>query len=70
MPPSTGVAEFTGIGGSFGMEWVADLLWNQWQNWTGIHNKDHFSSQVMLNLFSNVAIQSVHDVAIYGDFCL
>jgi len=31
-----GVAGFTGIGGSFRMEWVAGFERNQWQAWTGI----------------------------------
>jgi hypothetical protein len=31
-----GVATFTGIGGNFKMVWVATLLWNQWQPWSGI----------------------------------
>jgi hypothetical protein len=34
--PHQGVAGFTGIGGSFRMEWVAALPWNQWQAWSGI----------------------------------
>jgi hypothetical protein len=36
--PHQGVAGFTGIGGSFRMEWVAALPWNQWQAWSGIRN--------------------------------
>ena len=27
-----------GISGSFRLEWVAALLWNQWQAWRGIRN--------------------------------
>ena len=26
----------SGISGSFRLEWVAGLLWNQWQLWRGI----------------------------------
>jgi hypothetical protein len=33
-----GVADFTGIGGSLAVEWVAALLWNQWQHSTGIRS--------------------------------
>jgi len=33
-----GVAVFTGISGSFEMEWVAAFGWNWWQLWTGIRN--------------------------------
>jgi len=28
-----------GISGSFRLEWVAGLLWNQWQIWRGIRTK-------------------------------
>jgi hypothetical protein len=34
--PHQRVAGFTGIGGSFQMEWVAALPWNRWQDWSGI----------------------------------
>jgi hypothetical protein len=33
------VAGFTGMGGSFRMEWVAGFERNQWQAWTGIRNE-------------------------------
>jgi hypothetical protein len=35
-PPGEGVADFTGIGGSFRVESVAVLLWNWWQLCYGI----------------------------------
>jgi hypothetical protein len=38
--PHQGVAGFTGIGGSFRMEWVAALPWNQWQDWSGIRMQE------------------------------
>jgi hypothetical protein len=28
-----------GISGSFPLEWVAGLLWNQWQVWRGIRTQ-------------------------------
>jgi len=36
-----GVAVFTGISGSFEMEWVAAFGWNWWQLWTGIRKKNN-----------------------------
>jgi hypothetical protein len=50
--PPQGVAGFTGIGGSFRMEWVAALPWNQWQVWSGIRTK---SPVVML--LEDIAVQ-------------
>jgi hypothetical protein len=41
------VAGFTGIGGSFRMEWVAALPWNQWQAWTGIRSMFELHEAVM-----------------------
>ena len=38
-PPSAGVAEFTGIGGSFRVESVAGLPWNGWQLCYGISGR-------------------------------
>ena len=33
------VATFTGIGGSFAVEWVAAFAWIRWQRWAGIRNR-------------------------------
>jgi len=45
------VATFTGIGGNFKMVWVATLLWNQWQPWSGIRRKFLQSVESQLTLF-------------------
>jgi hypothetical protein len=37
------VAVFTGISGSFEMEWVAAFVWNWWQLWTGIRSHFYYS---------------------------
>jgi len=37
------VATFTGISGSFKMEWVATFVWNRWQLWSGIRRLDAIS---------------------------
>jgi hypothetical protein len=37
------VAAFTGIGGSFEMEWVAAFGWNRWQLWSGIRTPNGYN---------------------------
>ncbi|WP_181023799.1 hypothetical protein [Nitrosomonas ureae] len=39
--PKIRVAGINGLGGSFRLEWVAALPWNQWQLWSGICKEYH-----------------------------
>jgi len=57
--PLLGVATFTGIGGNFKMVWVATLLWNQWQPWSGIRI-GHQTTPILLVDWSDLEPRKQH----------
>ena len=63
-----------GISGSFRLEWVAALLWNQWQAWRGIRTPGGESwsrtdQQVLARLIEALALVDVRvpDYFLVGD---
>ncbi len=48
------VATFTGIGGSFAVEWVAAFAWIRWQRWAGIRNTPGRSGQHAQPLYDGI----------------